>query len=146
MRGEPGIDPEALRAARVAAGLTQHGLAREIGVAGGERISRWELGTSTPRPQMLHRLAQALHVDPADLLEEGEARGLLRLRLAAGLSARDVAALAHVSEPTYRRWESGQVLRTPHQGTLELLAKALQVSTQDIEREIATARDPQPEP
>ena len=45
-------------------GLTQHELARLIDVAGGERISRWELGSSAPRPEMLLRLAQALPAPP----------------------------------------------------------------------------------
>ena len=140
VRSEPRIDARALRAARVAVGMSQDQLARVIGVAGGERISRWERGASTPRPEMVHRLAQALHVDPADLVAEGEARGLSRLRVAAGLSARDVAGEAHVSESTYRRWESGQVRRTPQQVTLELLARALQVSAEDVGREIAQDR------
>jgi transcriptional regulator with XRE-family HTH domain len=122
--------------------MTQHQLARVVGVAGGERISRWELGSSTPRPRMLHRLAEALHLDPADLVVAGETRGLRPLRLAAGLSAREVAALAHVSEPTYRRWENGRAIRTPAQGTLEMLARALQVSVMDVEREMAHARVP----
>ena len=46
------MDPGALRAARERAGLTQHQLARLVGVAGGERVSRWELGTSEPRPEI----------------------------------------------------------------------------------------------
>ena len=67
-------------------GLTQHELARLIDVAGGERISRWELGSSAPRPEMLHRLAEVLKVDAADLLEAGRPADLRRLRTSAGLS------------------------------------------------------------
>ena len=48
-----GIDPSALRTARESAGLTQHELARLVGAAGGERVSRWELGASVPRPDFL---------------------------------------------------------------------------------------------
>src|SRR5665647_3888120 len=63
VRVESGVAPLALRDARIRMGLTQHELARLIDVAGGERISRWELGSSALRPEMLHRLAQALNVD-----------------------------------------------------------------------------------
>lgn len=82
---EPEFNPAALRDARERAGLTQHELARNVGVAGGERISRWELGTSTPRAAVLHRLAKALGVATQDLLESSDGPPTLRLlRLRAG--------------------------------------------------------------
>ena len=141
MRVESDVDPEALRAARLRAGLTQHQLARLIGVAGGERISRWELGTSAPRPEMLRRLAQALSVGPADLLEPaGCPADLRRLRTSAGLSARTLAAQAHMSAPTYIRWESGRTKRLPARQALKPLAKALSVTVEDVEAAIVTAR------
>ena len=64
-----GIDPSELRVAREKAGLTQHELARLVGAAGGERISRWELGTSVPRPDFLVKLA----VKPPQHVELGAA-------------------------------------------------------------------------
>ena len=88
-----GIDPIALRTARESAGLTQHELARLVGAAGGERISRWELGTSTPRPDFLVRLAKALNIPTLRLIHlDGEVPDLRALRLQAGLTAPDVAA------------------------------------------------------
>ncbi len=140
MRTESGVDPKALRAARLRAGLTQHELARLIDVAGGERISRWELGSSAPRPEILHRLAQALNVDAADLLEAGGPADLRRLRTSAGLSARTLAARAHISAPTYIRWESGRTKRLPARQALKPLAVALNVTVEDVESAIATAR------
>ena len=140
MRVESGVVPEALRVARLSAGLTQHELARLIGVAGGERISRWELGTSAPRPEMLHRLAQALNVGAADLLEPGCPADLRRLRTFAGLSARTLAVRAHMSAPTYIRWESGRTKRPPSRQVLKPLAKALNVTVEDVEAAIASAR------
>jgi len=71
VRVESGVDPLALRDARLRLGLTQHELARLIDVAGGERISRWGLGSSAPRAELRHRLAEALNVGVADLLEAG---------------------------------------------------------------------------
>jgi transcriptional regulator with XRE-family HTH domain len=139
VRAESGVDPLALRDARVRVGLTQHELARLIDVAGGERISRWELGSSAPRPEMLHRLAQALNVDAADLLEAGGPADLRRLRTSAGLSARTLAARAHMSVPTYIRWESGGTKRLPARQALRPLAKVLDVTVDDVESAIATA-------
>ena len=140
MRVESGVDPLALRDARLRMGLTQHELARLIDVAGGERISRWELGSSAPRAELLHRLAKALNVGVADLLDAGGPADLRRLRTTAGLSARTVAARAHLSAPTYVRWESGRIQRLPARQSLNLLAKALNVSVEDVESAIATAR------
>jgi transcriptional regulator with XRE-family HTH domain len=140
VRVESGVDPVVLRDARLRMGLTQHELARIIDVAGGERISRWELGTSVPRPEILGRLAQALNVGAGDLLEAGGPADLRRLRTSAGLSARTLAARVHVSVPTYIRWESGRTKRLPARQALKLLAKALNVSVEDVESAIVTAR------
>ena len=140
MRVESGVDPLALRDARIRMALTQHELARLIDVAGGERISRWELGTSAPRPEMLRRLAQALNVKAADLFETGGPADLRRLRTFAGISARTLAARAHMSVPTYIRWESGRIKRLPARQALEPLAKALNVNVEDVESAIGTAR------
>ena len=140
MRAESGVDPLALRDARIRMGLTQHELARLIDVAGGERISRWELGSSAPRPEMLRRLAQALNVGAADLLDAGGPADLRRLRASAGLSARILAARAHIAAPTYIRWESGRTKRLPARQALKPLAKALNVTVEDVESAIVTAR------
>ena len=121
-------------------GLTQHGLARLIEVAGGERISRWELGSSAPRPEVLHRLAEALNVDTTDLLEGQGPADLRRLRTSVGLSARTLAAQAHMSVPTYIRWESGRTKRLPALQALRHLAQALNVTVEDVESAIVTAR------
>jgi transcriptional regulator with XRE-family HTH domain len=121
-------------------GLTQHELARLIDVAGGERISRWELGSSAPRPEILQRLAQTLNVGVVDLLEAGGPADLRRLRTSAGLSARTVAARAHMSVPTYVRWESGRTKRLPAGQALKPLAKALNATVGDVESAIVIAR------
>jgi transcriptional regulator with XRE-family HTH domain len=137
---ESGVDPVALRYARLRMGLTQHELARLINVAGGERISRWELGSSAPRPEILHRLALALNVAVADLLDTEGPADLRRLRTSAGLSARTLAAGAHVSVPTYVRWESGRTKRLPARQALKPLAQALNVTVEAVESAIVTAR------
>jgi transcriptional regulator with XRE-family HTH domain len=100
-----------------------------VGVAGGERVSRWELGTSEPRPEVLLRLARVLGVPPADLLEvPGEVPDLRALRFAAGLPADRAAARAHVSKATYLRWETGHWKRPLSEKNVQGLARALKVS------------------
>lgn len=141
-----GVDPAALRAARERAGLTQHQLARLVGVAGGERVSRWELGISEPRPDILVRLAKALELPALRLLEVvDDVPDLRALRFAAGLSAAEAATRAHVSKATYQRWESGRWERMPEKRNLQGLARALSASVRGtvaaLERSRALARE-----
>jgi len=123
-----GVNPTALREARERAGLTQHELARRVGVAGGERVSRWELGTAEPRPDTLLRIAGVLGMEPMDLLRiESPTRDLRALRYIAGLTAETLADRAHVSSSTYLRWESGRWNRLPSPANLETLKGVLEV-------------------
>ena len=134
------VDPVALRAARERAGLTQHELARLVGVAGGERISRWELGTSEPRPDILVRLAKVLKTPPLELLHVETGSDLRGLRFAAGLSVDEVAANAHMSKRTYIRWESGKWKRLPSPGQIDSLADALKVSESTLVQALQSTR------
>ena len=136
MRGqEPTVDPQALRAARVRQGLTQHELARLIGVAGGERVSRWELGTSAPRTLVLTRLAAALGVKLGDLLTpDSDDSGLRRMRLLVGLTPRQLADRVHVSVANIQRWEAGRVKRLPPPHVLKQLAAAMNTTVSEVER------------
>ncbi|WP_240978038.1 helix-turn-helix transcriptional regulator [Knoellia koreensis] len=141
MQTDPLVDPQALRDARVKAGLTQHELARLVGVAGGERVSRWERSASVPRAEVLHRIADVLNVTSADLLVPATGDpDLRRLRVLAGLSARQVAEETHVSVPTYARWESGQLDRMPSQVALQALAKVLGVGVDEVRAALTAAR------
>lgn len=140
MPDDPRLDVAALRTARVRAGLTQHELARLVGVAGGERVSRWELGTSSPRPEILRRIAATLDVSLADLLVAAELADLRGLRVAAGLSMEELATRVHVSKATLSRWESGHVVNAPARAALELLADSLAATVEDVERAFDRSR------
>lgn len=124
------VDPNAIRAARERAGLTQHELARLVGAAGGERVSRWERGTSEPRPDFVVKLARALKLDAVELLDLGtqSSPDLRALRILAGLSVRDAAARVYVSQPNYKRWEAGAFVRPLTTRNLTALAQAFDVS------------------
>ena len=136
-----GLDARALRAAREAAEITQSELAREIGVAGGERIWRYEHGLSQPRPDLLVRLAEVLHLHPRQLVRSaGEVPDMRALRLAAGLDAREVVAAIHTSLPTYRKWEQGRWRRLPDRSTIGALARTFKVSRAEVERALRTAQ------
>lgn len=135
----PPIDPERLRAARVRGGLTQAELAREIGVAGGERVSRWELGTSTPSIAMRARLARALSVDLEDFLPHDGPPDVRRLRVEAGLTVADLAERGGLAPGTVKRWESGtgsRGVRAP----LGRVAEALSVTTTQVQDAIEESR------
>lgn len=121
-----GLDPSVLRAAREKAGLTQHELARLVGAAGGERISRWELGASVPRPDFLVKLARALDIPTLRLIHiDGEVPDLRALRLKAGLTVPELAAAVNVAVPTYYAWEQGRWTRLPATTQIESLARGL---------------------
>lgn len=138
----PAIDPRALRDARVRANLTQHDAARRVGVAGGERISRWELGTSEPRPSVLRRLAEVYGVGVDDLLtvEARQRLDVRRLRLRAGLSVRELAEASHMSVASLKRWEKGQIVRNPNPDALEPVAQSLAVSVLELRQALDQSR------
>lgn len=128
------FDGVALRDAREAAGLTQAELGRRIGVAGGDRVSRWELGRSTPQAKPLRALASVLDVAVTDLLRPPPAAGadLRRLRREAAMSAEELAIRINVTLPTLKRWESTGLNRSPTRTTIEAIAKALDVTAADV--------------
>lgn len=126
------VDPEALRAARVKAGLTQAELARRVGVAGGERISEWERGRSSPRAATVVRLAAVLGVEMSRLAPAVDDDGLAGLRRRAGLSARELARHSGVPLATVLRWERQGTARRPRASVVTRLAQSLSVSTQRV--------------
>jgi transcriptional regulator with XRE-family HTH domain len=134
VRSARALDPAALRNARIRAGLTQSQLARRIDVAGGERVSQWELGEVAPRPEVLGRVADALGVSVPSLLTTPTSQPDLRtLRLEAALSAAQVAARAHLTTPTYLRWETGRFKRMPSPQDIHCIAEVLGVTAQEVE-------------
>lgn len=85
-----------------------------------------------PNPRMLRALAEALSVEPVQLLSLPNGFDLKALRLVSGLSAADLANSAHVSLPSYHEWESGHSLPLANSRILSALARRLDISTAEI--------------
>lgn len=125
---------------RVAAGLTQVQLADVIGTKQ-ERVSDWERGVTTPRPQLIPMLAEALGLDALLFLAaDPGAPDLADLRLAAGLSSGELAAAAGITVPRYRRLELGAAHREPAPALVEKLAQLLALPVVTVRAAIEEAR------
>ncbi|RBY85901.1 helix-turn-helix transcriptional regulator [Blastococcus sp. TF02A-26] len=104
-----------LGALRRAAGWTQREFALAVGI-GSTTAHRWENGRTRVPEDRLERVAEALGLTPAELLERGAtpvARAdsipaLARLRTAAGMSQQEAAHHVGISVRTLRRYEHGR--------------------------------------
>jgi transcriptional regulator with XRE-family HTH domain len=67
-----------LRIARQRVGLTQRELAARLGMEFTCDISVWETGKQSPRIDTVVRLAEALEIDPGELLRETKGLGANR--------------------------------------------------------------------
>ncbi|EKX63525.1 helix-turn-helix transcriptional regulator [Streptomyces ipomoeae] len=128
-RGVTGFDGAALRAARLSAKCEEHShvltascLARRVGTSKALVLS-YEHGRSSPSPQRLAQLASALRVPATTLLREGAK--LSDLRVASGLTMKDLAARLGLAVNTYRRIERDGVLPKRRPGVLWDLADVL---------------------
>lgn len=89
-------------------------------------MSRWELGTSTPRPDFLVKLARALDIPALRLIHlDGEVPDLRALRLQAGLTVPELVARTNLTAPTYYTWEQGRWTRLPGPATIETIGHAV---------------------
>lgn len=110
MRRNRRFNPRAVRDARRTAGLTRQGLAAGVGVSPAT-VKAWETGARAPLPATQVRLADVLGVGFEDLEVPGRADPDLRgLRVAAGLTQADAAALLGVERSVLKRVEAGAEL------------------------------------
>jgi transcriptional regulator with XRE-family HTH domain len=129
-----------LAAARLAAGMTQEQLARSIG-SDQTRVSEWERGLFSPRPEQVPALAAAVGVNPLQLLDiQPEGPELEALRLAAGLSLQAIAAAVGTSVSRYRRMERGERLQAPPEDLIDRLSSVLAVPSGTVRAAIEVAR------
>lgn len=126
---------------RTLAGWSQQQLAAELGVSGRRRVGQWERGLEQPQPRYFPLLAAALQVEPLDLLAiDHNDPPLLALRLAAGLTLTEVAAVSGIAYSSYHRLEHGLVVGDPTAATAKALARTLGVTTDQILRAAARSR------
>lgn len=104
--GVSDFNPAALMERRTARGWTRPSLAIRARVSVATVLS-WEMGRRLPTITLLARVATALGCRVADLRARRGPVTLRELRLLTGLTAKELAAKAHVSEQTLSRVESG---------------------------------------
>ena len=101
------LSPERLRAVRERNGLERRHLAEAVGGHVNE-IDAYENGRNRPDPARLKKLADALGVDPLDLLEPGIPVTLAVLRERAGLTQAQAAQRAGMTRSTWAACERGE--------------------------------------
>ena len=139
-QGAAGFDPGRLRAARLAANLTQTALAAVADVHPNE-VGYWEAGTRVPKVETVAALARALGISPADLLEPstGGRPTLRQLRVAAGFSQEQAADRAGLQKHRYAALERGEAARLTD-AEVTSLARALDVGSDQVRAAHAAGR------
>lgn len=138
--GETRLRGDRMAELRRAAGLRQSDLAAQLGTLD-RRVGEWERGEQQPRPHYLVALAAALDVDPLELLDvDLAAPPLLALRLAAGMTLRELAEASGIPFSSYRRFERGVGRAAPGGDVVAALASALGVTPQQVQRAAACSR------
>lgn len=129
-----------LAAGRVAAGLTQERLAQLLQTEQ-TRVSEWERGVLTPRPNVMPKLAAAIGMDALEFLAADPAAPTLEdMRLAAGLTMQEVADQLGISLRRYRGVEIGSTRRDPAEPLIDELARTFAVPKVTVRRAIDAAR------
>lgn len=113
-----------------------------VHISAGERILDFERGANEPNPRILLALAEALTVEPMQLLLLPNGVDLKALRLTRGLSAANLAESAHVSLRAYIEWEAGHNMPLDNQRVLSALAGKLGVSKTQIGNALRRCADP----
>jgi transcriptional regulator with XRE-family HTH domain len=130
-QGATGFDPARLRAAREEARLSRGALASAAGVHVGS-VTEWEAGRQVPRVETVAALAQALRIEPTDLLEPLDgALTLERLRAAVGKSQQQIADEAGMLRNTYSAVERGETAALSYADT-KALAQAFGVTDDQL--------------
>jgi transcriptional regulator with XRE-family HTH domain len=134
------FDPDRLRAARAAAGLSQRELAARARVPS-TTIAKWEGGFHRPYAGKLADLAAALGVSPTALTRHGGAgpRTLAQLRVAAGLTQQAAAAHAGLVRTRYSAIERGETAAVA-EDVVAAIAAALAVTEAQVRTAHAHAR------
>lgn len=138
--GEARLRGDRMAELRKAAGLRQSDLAAQLGTLD-RRVGEWERGEQQPRPHYLVAIAAVLDVDPIELLDVDLVDPpLLALRLATGMTLRELAEASGIPFSSYRRFELGVGRAAPAKDVVDALAAALGVTPQQVQRAAACSR------
>lgn len=112
----PGFCPAALRRARAACGLSLDGLGQRTQLSRAALVA-YEQGRARPGIDVLQALAQALAIDPLDLLGDDLATATLaQLRARAGLTKTAMATRMGLARCMWAHVEAGRRTLQPAQG------------------------------
>ena len=140
-QGARGFDGARMRARRLATGMTQRQVAREVDVSESV-VAHWERGAQVPTVERVAALARLLGVAPTDLTTHGGQAGppsLMQLRMDAGLKQDRLAAQAGLTRTKYSSLERGEVASLSREDATQL-AKALNVDADAVRTAHAVAR------
>lgn len=136
----PLLRGDRLLVAREAAGLSREDLALALGLSSPSRVRTWETGLEHPRPRVVPRLAEVLHVDPLELLDvDPEDPPLAALRAAAGRATNEMSAPG-MSVMTYARLEDGRRGAEPTDAVITAIAARLHVDETRVRSAIRRSR------
>lgn len=125
---------------RKAAGLLQGDLAAKLGTRD-RRVGEWERGEQQPQPRYLLALAHALGVEPLSLLAvDQQDPPLLVLRLAAGLTLRELTAASRIPQTTYVRLEVGVSRSETTAAMVAALAATFGTDVEHVQRAVIRSR------
>lgn len=110
---EPSTIGDHIRRTRLALGLLQRDVARQIGVDE-TSVSNWESNGRAPGIRHLPAIIQFLGYNPLPSARDWSGR-LVRARTSLGLSQKEAARFLHVDPGTLARWERGDRTTAPDQ-------------------------------
>lgn len=140
-RGIVDFDSAALVRLRTSAGLSQADLAARARAHGARigptHVCLYEQGRRRPQLSTVRALAAALGVEVSGLFRAAGSQDVVRLRLAAGLTQREVAVRLGMAASRWSRVERGRVRL--EEGLLRQAARALGTSVSRLRRALRSA-------
>ncbi|MGA5442466.1 helix-turn-helix transcriptional regulator [Streptomyces griseoincarnatus] len=140
-RGIVDFDSAALVRLRTRADLSQSGLAALVRAHGARvgptHVCLYEQGRRRPQLSTVRALAAALGVEVTALFRAAESEDVVRLRLAAGLTQREVAVLLGIPPSRWSRVERGHARL--EDGLLCPAARALRTTVGRLRRALRSA-------
>lgn len=120
---------------RESKGMTQEEFGNVAGVSA-MAVSQWENGRAVPRMGALERIAEFFNAPKGDIIDgrekraSGIAENIKALRQTLGVTQRELAEVAGVTENAVSKWETGYSV--PRMGTIERIATHYGIAIRSI--------------